>query len=77
MRPEDSFALHVEDTLKAGDELCEVTAVEMLVREAPNCVDRLQNLVLRVTKKKIDVQIIVFVIPLPFVIYFLSLPLEN
>ena len=38
---------------------------------------RLQNLVLRVTKKKIDVQIIVFVIPLPFVIYFLSLPLEN
>ena len=39
--------------------------------------DRLQNLVLRVTKKKIDVQIIVFVIPLPFVIYFLSLPLEN
>tara|TARA_B100001057_G_C22317877_1_gene744570 strand:- start:331 stop:555 length:225 start_codon:yes stop_codon:yes gene_type:complete len=39
--------------------------------------DRLQNLVLRVTKKKIDVQLIVFVIPLPFVIYFLSLPLEN
>lgn len=39
--------------------------------------DRLQNLVLRVTKKKIDFQIIVFVIPLPFVIYFLSLPLEN
>ena len=38
---------------------------------------RLQNLVLRVTKKKIDVQLIVFVIPLPFVIYFLSLPLEN
>ena len=39
--------------------------------------DRLQNLVLRVTKKKIDVQIIVFVITLPFVIYFLSIPLES
>ena len=39
--------------------------------------NRLQNLVLRVTKKKIDVQLIVYVIPLPFVIYFLSLPLEN
>ena len=39
--------------------------------------DRLQNLVLRVTKKKIDVQLIVFVIPLPFVIYFLSIPLES
>ncbi|MDC3118403.1 L-aspartate oxidase [Prochlorococcus sp. AH-716-K03] len=44
VRPEDSFALHVEDTLKAGDGLCDVAAVEMLVREAPSCVDRLQNL---------------------------------
>ena len=38
--------------------------------------DRLQNLVLRVTKKKIDVQLIVYVIPLPFVIYFLSRPIS-
>ena len=44
VRPEDSFALHVEDTLKAGDDLCDVSAVEMLVKEAPGCVDRLQNL---------------------------------
>ena len=44
VRPEDSFALHVEDTLNAGDDLCDVAAVEMLVREAPDCVDRLQNL---------------------------------
>ena len=44
VRPDDSFDLHAEDTLKAGDGLCDVKAVEMLVREAPGCVDRLQNL---------------------------------
>ena len=44
VRPEDSFALHIRDTLKAGDDLCDLAAVEMLVREAPSCVKRLQNL---------------------------------
>ncbi len=44
IRPDDSFELHIEDTLKAGDGLCDTKAVEMLVREAPNCVDNLQKL---------------------------------
>ena len=44
VRPDDSFDLHAEDTLKAGDGLCDFKAVEMLVREAPACVERLQNL---------------------------------
>ena len=44
VRTDDSFDLHAEDTLKAGDGLCDIKAVEMLVREAPICVDRLQNL---------------------------------
>ncbi len=44
VRQDDSFDLHVEDTLKAGDGLCDYQAVEMLVKEAPGCVDRLQNL---------------------------------
>ncbi len=44
VRPDDSFELHAEDTLKAGDGLCDFKAVEMLVREAPGCVNRLQNL---------------------------------
>ena len=44
VRHDDSFDLHAEDTLKAGDGLCDFKAVEMLVREAPGCVDRLQNL---------------------------------
>ena len=44
VRPDDSFDLHAADTLKAGDGLCDFKAVEMLVREAPGCVNRLQNL---------------------------------
>jgi len=44
VRPDDSFELHIADTLKAGDGLCDVNAVEMLVREAPSCVDNLQRL---------------------------------
>ena len=44
IRQDDSFDLHAYDTLKAGDGLCDFQAVEMLVKEAPGCVDRLQNL---------------------------------
>ena len=44
VRPDDSFDLHAQDTLKAGDGLCDLKAVEMLVKEAPNCVKRLQKL---------------------------------
>ena len=44
IRPDDSFELHIEDTLKAGDGLCDIKAVEMLVKEAPSCVDNLQML---------------------------------
>ncbi len=44
VRQDDSFDLHADDTLKAGDGLCDLQAVEMLVKEAPGCVNRLQNL---------------------------------
>jgi len=44
IRQDDSFDLHANDTLKAGDGLCDFQAVEMLVKEAPGCVNRLQNL---------------------------------
>ena len=43
-RPEDSFASHVADTLQAGAGLCDPPAVELLVREAPACVERLLQL---------------------------------
>ena len=40
----DSFASHVHDTLLAGAGLCNRDAVELLVREAPHCVERLLEL---------------------------------
>ena len=43
-RPEDSFTSHVEDTLRAGAGLCEPEAVQMLVSQAPGCVERLVQL---------------------------------
>jgi L-aspartate oxidase len=43
-RPEDSFASHIEDTLKAGAGLCDPAAVALLVRQAPTCVERLLQL---------------------------------
>ncbi len=43
-RPEDSLASHQEDTLRAGAGLCEQDAVELLVSQAPACVERLVEL---------------------------------
>ena len=42
--PEDSFRSHIEDTLRAGAGLCDPAAVELLVRQAPGCVERLLEL---------------------------------
>jgi len=42
--PEDSFASHRADTLRAGAGLCDRDAVDLLVREAPACVERLLEL---------------------------------
>lgn len=41
---EDSFASHIRDTLTAGAGLCNRDAVELLVHEAPSCVERLLQL---------------------------------
>jgi L-aspartate oxidase len=43
-RADDSFASHIEDTLRAGAGLCDRRSVELLVREAPGCVQRLLEL---------------------------------
>lgn len=40
--PDDSFQLHVEDTLKAGDGLCHEDVVELVVRSGP---DRIRELI--------------------------------
>ena len=39
--PEDSAALHVQDTLAAGAGLCDLEAVKFLVEEASACIDSL------------------------------------
>jgi L-aspartate oxidase len=39
--PEDSAALHIEDTLAAGAGLCDLEAVKFLVEEAGACIDSL------------------------------------
>ncbi|MEG4503213.1 L-aspartate oxidase [Microcoleus sp. F6_B4] len=39
--PEDSAALHVQDTLAAGAGLCDLDAVKFLVEEAGTCIDSL------------------------------------
>jgi L-aspartate oxidase len=41
---EDSPALHVEDTIKAGAGLCDRAAVEFLAAQAPQCIASLVNL---------------------------------
>ncbi|MEB3321162.1 MAG: L-aspartate oxidase [Cyanobium sp.] len=41
---DDSFASHIQDTLIAGAGLCNRDAVELLVQEAPHCVERLLEL---------------------------------
>jgi L-aspartate oxidase len=41
---DDSFASHIQDTLQAGGGLCNRDAVELLVHQAPACVQRLLSL---------------------------------
>src|SRR3954465_12069278 len=41
LSPEDRFENHVEDTLVAGDGLCDREVVELVVREAPGQIEKL------------------------------------
>ena len=41
MSPEDRFENHVEDTLTAGDGLCDPAIVELVIREAPAQIEQL------------------------------------
>jgi len=49
---EDSMDLHAEDTLVAGDGLCDVEVVKMMVNEGPNCIRDLQEWGVEFTQKK-------------------------
>ena len=41
LSPEDNFNNHVDDTIIAGDGLCDAEVVEMVVREAPDEIEKL------------------------------------
>ena len=49
--PEDSFESHIQDTLTAGRELCDLDAVEILVREGQSCVQELIRLGMQFDKE--------------------------
>jgi len=49
--PDDSFELHIQDTLTAGAGLCHRDAVEMLVREGPDRIRELMDVGAQFTKE--------------------------
>ncbi|MBA3961487.1 MAG: L-aspartate oxidase [Chthoniobacterales bacterium] len=51
---EDSFALHIRDTLEAGAGLCDRTAVETVVREGPARVQELVDLGLHFDERNVS-----------------------
>jgi L-aspartate oxidase len=48
----DSFEKHIQDTLTAGDGLCDKSIVEMVVKSAPECIQELVNLGVHFDKDK-------------------------
>jgi L-aspartate oxidase len=50
--PDDSVELHIEDTLNAGDGLCDRRIVEMTVTEAPAQVQRLLDIGVRLARNE-------------------------
>lgn len=54
MGKDDSFDLHIKDTLKSGDGLCHEDIVEMVVKEGPNALDELIAFGTRFNKSEVD-----------------------
>lgn len=50
-KPSDSFEDHIQDTLQAGDELCNLKAVELIVKEGPKVIDDLIDLGTKFSKE--------------------------
>ncbi|UCB52129.1 MAG: L-aspartate oxidase [Candidatus Zixiibacteriota bacterium] len=49
---DDSFELHVEDTLKGGAGLCDPEVVKKVVEAGPRCIEELVEIGVRFTKKR-------------------------
>ncbi len=52
--PQDSFDLHIQDTLKSGDGLCHEDVVRMVINEGPDRIKELQSLGVNFTKNSGD-----------------------
>ncbi|MBL7994670.1 L-aspartate oxidase [bacterium] len=48
--PNDSFEMHVQDTLKAGAGLCRLDAVELIVKNGPSAINELTEIGVHFTK---------------------------
>lgn len=51
---DDSFALHIEDTLKSGDGLCDEDVVKIVVEEGPDRIQELRDIGVDFVKNKND-----------------------
>lgn len=51
LAPEDSLEDHIEDTLRAGDDLCYPPAVESIVRQGPQAIKELQRYAIHFNQK--------------------------
>ncbi len=49
---DDSFDIHIEDTLRAGDGLCNPEVVRKVVEAGPGCIEELIRIGVRFTKKR-------------------------
>ncbi|MCK4225237.1 MAG: FAD-binding protein, partial [candidate division Zixibacteria bacterium] len=49
---DDSFELHVEDTLRAGDGLCDPEVVRRVVEVGPGCIEELIQVGVQFTRKR-------------------------
>ncbi len=50
---EDSFELHIRDTLEAGAGLCQESVVRSIVEEGPECIDHLIEMGARFTEREV------------------------
>jgi L-aspartate oxidase len=54
LSPEDSFDLHIQDTLNSGDGLCHPDVVEMVVKQGPNRIKELAEMGVRFQQSQLD-----------------------
>jgi L-aspartate oxidase len=54
LSPEDSFDLHIQDTLNSGDGLCHPDVVEMVVKQGPERIKELAEMGVRFQQSQLD-----------------------